>query len=222
MLNHYLPTLRQQKLLVVGSIKQDIMGELQLQSFLNIDKRKKMCLGNQKWPTAQWNNGLFFDVSSFTLFLIQHESKSGYSSKKYLALTVWDHYCEAWGCFWDDLDFHIMGFFNPFVVIHDRGNVMDNQIVLADHVYYGTLFPCGSAIFLGNNAPIHTINVFESWYEERRREVDQLDWLPQVRNLNIIVDFVAASEKRLLSDTDAERVKAGFTGRLVQNSFNTG
>jgi hypothetical protein len=54
-------------------------------------------------------------------------------------------------------------------------NRLDNQV----HSMTQTLFPNNDAVAQDDNAPIHTIETVQSWFEEHEGELQHLLWSAQ-------------------------------------------
>lgn len=77
---------------------------------------------------------------------------------------------------------------NSSVVQHGRFNIKNNQSILADHAHMTLqmLLPDCGIIFQDDDAQTHKVNVIQNLYKEHKSEIDQLDWLLQSPDLNII------------------------------------
>jgi hypothetical protein len=69
---------------------------------------------------------------------------------------------------------------------------LGNQV----HPMIQTLFPKNDAVFLDDNAPIHTAGTVRSWFEGHEGELQHVPWPAQSPDLNITEPLWSALETR--------------------------
>jgi hypothetical protein len=74
----------------------------------------------------------------------------------------------------------------PIIALHDRITAREYVDRLGNQVQpmIQTLFPNKDAVFQGDNAPIHTAETVQSWFEEHEGELRHLPWPEQSPHLN--------------------------------------
>ena len=89
----------------------------------------------------------------------------------------------------------------PRVSLYCRIKSQDYIKILSDQIYpiVEELFPEGDAIFLYDNAPIHTVRIVSEWQGKHSSEVENLIWLPQSLDLNIVENLWRILNKQVRS-----------------------
>uniref|UniRef100_A0A2L2Y8P5 Transposable element Tcb1 transposase n=1 Tax=Parasteatoda tepidariorum TaxID=114398 RepID=A0A2L2Y8P5_PARTP len=154
----------------------------------NAFKRRQWCRGHKGWSPQQWQQVIWSDESSFTLFetigrvYVWRSPKEAFDPKCLLpTVKHGGGSIMVWGAIsWRGL--------GPLVRLHGRIKSNDYLSVLSDHVhpFVQTVFPGERPIFQDDNAPIHTARCIQTWFEEHDNEVEHLAWPPQSPDLNII------------------------------------
>jgi hypothetical protein len=88
---------------------------------------------------------------------------------------------------------------DPIITLHGRITAREYMDKLGNHVHsmIQTLFPNNDAVFPDDNAPIHTAGTVQSWFEERKGELQHLPWPAQSPDLNITELFWSVLETRV-------------------------
>jgi hypothetical protein len=87
----------------------------------------------------------------------------------------------------------------PVFTLHGRNTAReyvdrsDNQV---DSMIQ-TLFPKNDAVFQDDNAPIHTAETVQAWFEEHEGELQHLLWPTQSSDFNMIEPLWSVLETRL-------------------------
>lgn len=159
-----------------------------LVSARNAMKRLQWCREHLNWTQLQWEQVIWSDESSFTLFQTTGR------------VFVWRTPAEAFhvDCLvptvkhgggsvmvWGAISSRGLG---PLVVL--RGIITGDHYrsILADHLHpmLQTVFPGERPVFQDDNAPIHTSRCVQTWFHDHDDEVEHLTWCPQSPDLNII------------------------------------
>lgn len=154
----------------------------------NAMKRRQWCRDHQNWTQQQWEQVIWSDESSFTLFQTTGR------------VFVWRTPAEAFhvDCLvptvkhgggsvmaWGAISWRSLG---PLVVLREKVRGEHYRSNLADHLHpmLQTLFPGERPLFQDDNAPVHTARCVQTWLDEHNDEVEHLTWCPQSPDLNII------------------------------------
>ncbi|GFX86386.1 transposable element Tc1 transposase [Trichonephila clavipes] len=130
-------------------------------------QRRHWCRTHRQWTPQQWQQVIWSDESTFTLFQT--------TGRVY----VWRTPKEA---------------FAPECIVltvkHGGGSLMV-------HPFVQTSFPGECPLYQDDNAPIHTAKIVQEWFAEDEGEVGHLDWPPQSPDLNIIEHLWGYLESKL-------------------------
>ncbi|GFW85474.1 transposable element Tc1 transposase [Trichonephila clavipes] len=167
----------------------------------NAAKRLQWCRDHLNWTQLQWEQVIWSDESSFTLFQTTGR------------VFVWQALTEAFhvDCLvptvkhgggsvmvWAAISSRGLG---PLVVL--RGMITGDHYrsILADHLHpmLQTLFPGECLVFQDDNAPVHTSRCVQTWLHEHDDEVEHLTWCPQSPDLNIIEPLWGYLENKVCS-----------------------
>lgn len=72
------------------------------------------------------------------------------------------------------------------------------------------LYPEGAAVYRDNNAPIHTAKLVREWFEHES-EVENLPWLAQSPDFNIIESLWGVLEERTKNRFPAHRLQINLS-----------
>ncbi|GFX91262.1 transposable element Tcb1 transposase [Trichonephila clavipes] len=154
----------------------------------NAAKRLQWCRDHLNWTELQWEQVIWSDESSFTLFqtsghVFVWRTPTEAIHVDCLVPTV--KHGEESVMVWAAISFRGLG---PLVVL--RGMITGDpyQSILEDHLHpmLQTLFPGERPVFQDDNAPVHTSRWVQTWLHEHVDEVEYLIWCPQSPDLNII------------------------------------
>ncbi|GFV10438.1 transposable element Tc1 transposase [Trichonephila clavipes] len=130
-------------------------------------QRRQWCRTHRQWTPQQWQQVIWSDESTFTLFQT--------TGRVY----VWRTPKEA---------------FAPECIVptvkHGGGSLMV-------HPFVQTSFPGECPLYQDDNAPTHTAKIVQEWFAELEGEVSHLDWPPQSPDLNIIEHLWGYLESKL-------------------------
>ncbi|GFY26184.1 transposable element Tc1 transposase [Trichonephila clavipes] len=162
-------------------------------------QRRQWCRTHRQWTPQQWQQVIWSDESTFTLFQT--------TGRVY----VWRMPEEAFApeCIvptvkhgggslmvWGAISWHGLG---PLVTLHDKVKAAHYVNILGDqvHPFVQTSFPGECPLYQDDNASIHTAKIIQEWFAEREGEVGHLDWPPQSPDLNIIEHLWGYLESKL-------------------------
>ncbi|GFW77971.1 transposable element Tcb1 transposase [Trichonephila clavipes] len=148
------------------------------------------------WTPQQWQNVIWSDESTFTLFQTTGRVYVGRTPKEAFApeciLPTVKHEGGShlvWGRY----------SLGPIVTLHGKVkaahyvNILEDQV----HPFVQTSFPGECPLYQDDNAPINTAKIVQEWFAEHEGEVGHLDWPLQSHDLNIIEHLWGYLESKL-------------------------
>ncbi|GBM10607.1 Transposable element Tcb1 transposase [Araneus ventricosus] len=167
----------------------------------NAFKRRQWCRDHKCWSPQQWQQVIWSDESSFTLFqttgrvYVWRTPKEAFNPECLLPnVKHGGGSIMVWGAIsWRGL--------GPLVILHGRIKSNHYLSILGDHVhpFVQTVFPGERPLFQDDNAPIHTARCVQEWFEEHDDAVDHLAWPPQSPDLNSIEHLWQYLESKIRS-----------------------
>ncbi|GFV01570.1 transposable element Tcb1 transposase [Trichonephila clavipes] len=178
------------------SVLTRIVARKRKQSLSQItSERRQWCRTHRQWTPQQWQQVIWSDESTFTLFqttgrvYVWRTPKEAFAPE-YIVPTV-KHgggSLMVWG-----------GYLGPLVTLHGKVKAAHYVNILGDqvHPFVQTSFPGEFPFYQDDNAPIHTAKIVQEWFAEYEGEVGHLDWPPQSPDLNIIEHLWGYLESKL-------------------------
>ncbi|GFT42130.1 transposable element Tc1 transposase [Trichonephila clavipes] len=153
-------------------------------------QRRQWCRTHIQWTPQQWQQVIWSDESTFTLFQT--------TGRVY----VWRTPKEAFApeCIVPTVN-HGGGFFMVYPFVQ-------------------TSFPGECPLYQDDNAPIHTAKIVQEWFAEHEGEVGHLDWPPQSPDLNIIEHLWGYLESKLRARFPPPSTISAFETALHEEWFH--
>ncbi|GFX10546.1 transposable element Tcb1 transposase [Trichonephila clavipes] len=162
-------------------------------------QRRQWCRTHRQWTPQQWQQVIWSDESTFTLFQTTGRVYVWRTPKEAFApeciVMTFKHgggSLMVWGAIsWRDLGL--------LVTLHGKVKAAHYVNILGDqvHPFVQTSFPGECPLYQDDNAPIHTAKIVQEWFAEDEGEVGHLDWPPQSPDLNIIEHLWGYLESKL-------------------------
>ncbi|GFU92174.1 transposable element Tc1 transposase [Trichonephila clavipes] len=145
-------------------------------------------LTHRQWTPQQWQQVIWSDESSFTLFQTTGRVYVWRTPKEAFAPECIEPTVKHGGgslMVWGATSWRGLG---PLVTLHDNVKAAHYVNILGDqvHPFVLTSFPGECPLYQDDNAPIHTAKIVQEWFAEHEGEVGHLDWPDQSPDLNII------------------------------------
>ncbi|GFT85992.1 transposable element Tcb1 transposase [Trichonephila clavipes] len=159
-------------------------------------QRRQWCRTHRQWTPQQWQQVIWSDESTFTLFqttvrgYVWRTPKEAFAPECIVltvkhgggSVMVWEG-----AIFWRGL--------GPLVTLHGKIKAAHYVNILGDqvHPFVQTSFPGECPLYQDDNVPIPTAKIVQEWFAEH----EGLDWPPQSPDLNIIEHLWAYLESKL-------------------------
>ncbi|GFU92802.1 transposable element Tcb1 transposase [Trichonephila clavipes] len=162
-------------------------------------QRRQWCRTHRQWTPQQWQQVIWSDESTFTLFqttgrvYVWRTPKEAFAPEC-IVLTV--KHGGGSLMVWGAISWRGLG---PLVTLHDKVKAAHYVNILGDqvHPFVQTSFPGECPLYQDDNAPIHTAKIVQEWFAEDEGEVGHLDWPPKSPDLNIIEHLWGYLESKL-------------------------
>ncbi|GFV82025.1 transposable element Tcb1 transposase [Trichonephila clavipes] len=162
-------------------------------------QRCQWCRTHRQWTPQQWQQVIWSDESTFTLFqttgrvYVWRTPKEAFAPEC-IVLTV--KHGGGSLMVWGAISWRGLG---PLVTLHGKVKAAHYVNILGDqvHPFVQTSFPGECPLYQDDNAPIHTAKIVQEWFAEDEGEVGYLDWPPQSPDLNIIEHLWGYLESKL-------------------------
>ncbi|GFX86811.1 transposable element Tc1 transposase [Trichonephila clavipes] len=162
-------------------------------------QRCQWCRTHRQWTPQQWQQVIWSDESTFTLFqttgrVYVWRTPKEVCAPECIVLTV--KHGGGSLMVWGAISWRGLG---PLVTLHDKVKAAHSVNILGDqvHPFVQTSFPGECPLYQDDNAPIHTAKIVQEWFAEDEGEVGHLDWPPQSPDLNIIEHLWGYLESKL-------------------------
>ncbi|GFX79330.1 transposable element Tcb1 transposase [Trichonephila clavipes] len=162
-------------------------------------QRRQWCRAHRQWTPQQWQQVIWSDESTFTLFQTTGRVYVWRTPKEAFALECIVRTVKHGGgslMVWRAISWRGLG---PLVTLHGKVKAAHYVNILGDqvHPFVQTSFPGECPLYQDDNVPIHTAKIVQEWFAEHEGEVGHLDWPPQSPDLNIIEHLWGYLESKL-------------------------
>ncbi|GFX24140.1 transposable element Tcb1 transposase [Trichonephila clavipes] len=162
-------------------------------------QRRQWCRTHRQWTPQQWQQVIWLDESTFTLFqttgrvYVWRTPKEAFSPECIVpTVKHGGGSLMVWGAIsWCGL--------GTLVTLHGKVKAAHYVNILGDqvHPFVQTSFPGESPLYQDDNVPIHTAKIVQEWFAEHEVEVGHLYWPLQSPDLNIIKHLWGYLESKL-------------------------
>ncbi|GFW63815.1 transposable element Tcb1 transposase [Trichonephila clavipes] len=140
-------------------------------------QRRQWCRTLRQWTPEQWQQVIWSDESTFTLFQITGRVYVGRTPKEAFAPECIVPTVEHGGgslMVWGAISWRGLG---PLVTLHAKVKAAHYVNILGEqvHPFVQTSFPGECPLYQDDNAPIHTAKIVQEWFAEHEGEVGHLD-----------------------------------------------
>ncbi|GFX15963.1 transposable element Tc1 transposase [Trichonephila clavipes] len=162
-------------------------------------QRRQWCRTHRQWTPQQWQQVIWSDESTSTLFQTTGRVYVWRTPKEAFAPECIVPTVKHGGgslMVWGAISWRGLG---PLVTLHGKVKAAHYVNILGDqvHPFVQTSFPGECPLYQDDNAPIHTAKIVQEGFAEHEGEVAHLDWPPQSPDLNIIEPLWGYLESKL-------------------------
>ncbi|GFY11132.1 transposable element Tcb1 transposase [Trichonephila clavipes] len=163
-------------------------------------QRRQWCRTHRQWTPQQWQQVIWSDELTFTLYqttgrvYVWRTPKEAFAPECIVPTVK-----HGGGSFmvWGAISWRGLG---PLVALYGKVKSAYYVNILGItqvHPFVQTSFPGECPLYQDDNAPIHTAKIVQEWFAEHEGEVGHLDWPPQSPDLNIIEHLWGYLESKL-------------------------
>lgn len=162
-------------------------------------QRRQWCRTHRQWTPQQWQQVIWSDESTFSLFQTTGRVYVWRTPKEAFAPECLVPTVKHGGgslMVWGAISWRGLG---PLVTLHGKVQAAHYVDILGDqvHPFVQTSFPGECPLYQDDNAPIHRAKIVQEWFAEHEGEVGHLSWPPQSPDLNIIEHLWGYLESKL-------------------------
>ncbi|GFV53861.1 transposable element Tcb1 transposase [Trichonephila clavipes] len=162
-------------------------------------QRRQWCRTHRQWTPQQWQQVIWLNESTFTLFQTTRRVYVWRTPKEAFAPECIVPTVKHGGgslMVWEAISWRGLG---PLVTLHGKVKAAHYVNILGDqvHPFVQTSFSGECPLYQDDNAPIHAAKIVQDLFAEHEGEVGHLDWPPQSPDLNIIEHLWGYLESKL-------------------------